>query len=75
MTEQITKIRIFNNEIDSIQRYIIYGILTETVSKWYARTAIVDFDYTVPLPIVAIIDDTSTASTDDADNKRLWCYL
>ena len=62
--------KFFEELLDIIRHFFIYGVLPELLGKWYSRKSIAGDDGIVVHPV----DVASSSDSDEEDYEKLWCF-
>ena len=60
----------FQEKLEAVQRFFVYGVLPEIIGKWYTRKPVANSEGVVLDPNHLLIPQV----TDYEDYTKLWCY-
>jgi len=61
----------FDQQLESLYDFFVYGMLPEIIGKWYTRRPVADTANVVPRPVPTEAHDLND---EDEDITKLWCY-
>ena len=66
--------QVISSVMDSVQYFFVYGILPESVGKWYTRKPIANSEGVVPTATSKMLIGKEKETDESEDMSRLCCY-
>jgi len=63
----------YDNKMDPVKHFFVYGMLPEIIGKWYTRKSVSDLDNIVHIPTSSTTTQNGNEEEEE-DYTKLWCY-